>query len=67
MKLLPRLVEKPPEAILDPAQELALLREGQILWESEFGCTVSVVRAQDSQEAKAKQALPGKPAFVIHA
>ncbi|MFH1174251.1 MAG: leucine--tRNA ligase [archaeon] len=64
-KLLPKLVEKMPELILDEMQEISFLKEAQSALQREFSCDVIIVRAKDSTEKKAKMALPGKPAFVI--
>jgi len=65
MKLLPKLLDKPPLLVLDEEAELAALQEEQAAWEREFACPIIVVRGADSQEAKARTALPGKPAIMF--
>ena len=37
----------------------------RIFLEAEFSCTIKITKAEDSKEAKAKQALPGKPAILL--
>ncbi len=65
MKLVPKLIEKLPEYILDPAQELQIFEDAKLDIETVFGAIVHIVKASESKEAKAKQAMPGKPAIVV--
>ena len=67
-KMTPRLAADPgrvPSHILGQKKELAAFNEMKEQLAKEFSCSVEIVREQDSQEPKAKNALPGKPAIVI--
>ncbi|MBU0460993.1 MAG: leucine--tRNA ligase [Nanoarchaeota archaeon] len=67
-KLVPALVRdrsKLPEIVLDQKKEYSQLSSLNKVLKQEFGCEVVFVKAEDSQEAKAKQAMPGKPAIVL--
>lgn len=44
--------------------EVELFSEAKIVLESEFGA-IEIIRAEDSKEAKAKNAFPTKPALII--
>jgi len=41
-----------------------VINEVKPVLEKEFG-TIEVIRADDSKEAKAKNAFPGKPALLV--
>jgi hypothetical protein len=45
--------------------ELSALEEAVPVLERHFNAAVSVGRAEESREAKAKNALPGKPAILL--
>lgn len=67
-KIVPALVKNPgriPEVILSQQQEMKALKESRFMFEGEFGCTVHVVKESQSKEAKARQAMPGKPAIIV--
>jgi leucyl-tRNA synthetase len=67
-RMVPKLAQEPgriPEHILGQKKELAAFLEMKEQLAKEFSCSVEVVKEQDSQEQKAKNALPGKPAIVI--
>ena len=49
---------------LEEYDELAVLNEAKPALEKEFG-SVEVLRAEDSDEPKAKMAFPGRPALII--
>ena len=53
------------DAVLDHKLENKVLAESKDFFEREFGCKVMVEAAEASKEAKAKQALPGKPAILV--
>jgi leucyl-tRNA synthetase len=64
--LVPRLVKdtkKIPEVIIE--NEFDILSENQQMIEKEFNCEVEIVKAEKSQEGKAKQAMPGKVAILV--
>lgn len=67
-KLVPKLVQDPgklPMHELEQKIEMAALEESRKLIETEFSCAVEIVEAEKSNEQKAKQAMPGRPAIVI--
>ena len=67
--LVPKLVKDPskiPHVVLDQHTEIEALKKGIDLFEKEFGTNrIAVFKAEESKEAKAKQAMPGKPAILI--
>jgi len=65
MKVLPKLIDKLPEQILDQNSELEAFLAIRIDLSSQFNCDVRIIAAENSKEAKAKQASPGKPAIVV--
>ena len=62
---MPKIIEKLPEVVLSQEEEFNFLNESKEFLEKELGFAVDIVKAQDSKEAKAKQAMPGKVAIVI--
>ena len=44
--------------------ELELLNDTKSNLEAEFKCNITIIKADDSKEAKASQAMPGKPAIL---
>ena len=67
-KLVPVLVQHPqkvPKIVLRQDEEIKMLDNAKQFLEKEFGCTVSIEKAEDSSENKADGALPGKVAIVI--
>lgn len=66
--LVPKFVKDPakfPEYDLGQASELSALEESKSLIKEEFKSEIEIIKEEDSQEPKAKQALPGKPAILI--
>lgn len=64
--LVPKLVKdtkKIPEVVVE--NEADVLEENKQVIEKEFGCKVEVIKAEQSQEGKAKQAMPGKAAILV--
>jgi len=67
-KLIPRLLNdttKIPEAVLEQESEFHSLNNSAKDYMKEIGCSVGVIAAENSKEAKAKQALPGKAAILV--
>lgn len=64
-KILPKIIDKLPERILKPDEEHKALTRMAATLKEEFKCEVQIVKAQESKEQKAKQAMPGKPAIVV--
>jgi leucyl-tRNA synthetase len=66
--LVPKLVKdesKIPAVVLDEKTEFNSLKEAAEKIGREFRCSVEVVKAQDSKENKARQAMPSKPAILV--
>ncbi|MCP3686224.1 MAG: leucine--tRNA ligase [bacterium] len=67
-KMVPALVkdtEKIPDVSLNQKTELTVLNESIKEIEETFEAKITIVKAEDSKEGKAKQAMPGKPAIII--
>jgi hypothetical protein len=45
--------------------ELKDLEESREFIEKEFNCEIEIEKAEQSKEAKAKQATPSKPAILV--
>ena len=56
---------KIPSIILTQQKELKILIEYSELLKKEFSAEINIVKAEDSQEKKAANAMPGKPAIVV--
>ncbi|MEK6949064.1 MAG: class I tRNA ligase family protein, partial [Nanoarchaeota archaeon] len=66
-KFLPKMVatRKLPQLKLGKEQELAIIMESLKFIKSEFNCGITIIGADKSSEAKAKQAVPGKVAILV--
>jgi len=67
-KLVPRLVKdrsKIPDIVTSQEEELEALVSGKGEFEKEFSAKIEIVAAESSKDAKAKNALPGKPAIIV--
>jgi len=67
-KIIPSLLKdmsKVPDIVLDQNTEMKSLDDAKKSIEEELKCSVEIVAAEKSKEAKAKHAYPGKPAIVI--
>ena len=67
-KLVPKLVKdssKVPEIVLEQKTEFSALQNEKENLEKEFGCVFEFVKADDSKEQKAKNAMPGKAAILV--
>ena len=67
-KIIPAVVKdtsKMPSAVLVQKTEMKAIQESADFLKGEFKAGIEVVAAEDSKEAKAKNALPGKPAILI--
>lgn len=62
MKIVPKLIDKMPEYVIE---EHDFFAENINELEKIFKCNITILRAEDSKEAKAKQSMPGKPAIVV--
>ena len=67
-KLVPNLLKDPskiPLFITSQYEELTALTEAKEFLEKEFSCTIEIILAEESQNQKAKSALPGKVGIVL--
>jgi hypothetical protein len=68
MKMLPGLLKDPskiPNVELTSKDEHKSLQDNKKKLETEFGCEIIIEYADHSQEPKAKNSWPGKPALVV--
>ncbi|MBI2575689.1 leucine--tRNA ligase [Candidatus Woesearchaeota archaeon] len=67
-KLVPALLKdagKVPKVVLGQDAEFTVLEENKGLMEKQFGCPVTVERAEGSKEKKAMSGMPGKAAIAV--
>jgi len=67
-KLVPKLVADPgriPVSLFGQKEELKIFSVAKPELESEIGCKIEIVAEKESKHAKAKQAMPGKPAIIL--
>jgi len=67
-KLVPKFVKdrsKIPNLVLDQDTEQAALIENAEFIGREFNCKIQIVKSQEIQHPKTKQAMPSKPAIVV--
>ena len=65
MKIVPKLIDKMPEHILEQDIEREFFLENKDFLEKDFNCSIEIVVSEDSSEQKAKNASPGKPAIIV--
>jgi leucyl-tRNA synthetase len=66
--LVPRLVKdvtKLPSTVTSQDYELKVLKENMDFLINEFKAPVAILKAEESKEAKARNAMPGKPAILV--
>jgi leucyl-tRNA synthetase len=64
-KLVPKIMMKLPSMVISRDKELEFLKQSIGELEKNFSCDIKIVLAEESQEQKAKQAMPGKPAIIV--
>tara|TARA_Y100000310_G_scaffold109961_1_gene108436 strand:- start:693 stop:3554 length:2862 start_codon:yes stop_codon:yes gene_type:complete len=66
-RFLPKMVSnrKISEANLTQKEEFSVTKEAVDFIKNEFKCSVEIVKAEDSDEGKAKTAMPGKVAILV--
>ncbi len=67
-KLVPRFIQDPgklPSEDFSQNEEQDALKESTDLFQKEFGAPVLIVPAEQSNHAKARSALPGKPGVLV--
>jgi len=68
-KLVPSIVKyqgKIPSSILSSEKEFKIFDNNITKLEKEFNCKILINYSKDSNEAKAKQSLPGKPSIIVN-
>ncbi|PIO06106.1 leucine--tRNA ligase, partial [Candidatus Woesearchaeota archaeon CG08_land_8_20_14_0_20_43_7] len=68
MKTIPKLVNDPskiPAVVLDQEREICALMDAKQSLEKEFLSILNIIKEEESNEQKAKQAMPGKPAILL--
>ncbi|MBW2997864.1 leucine--tRNA ligase [Candidatus Woesearchaeota archaeon] len=67
-KLVPKLIKdrsKIPDIVTSQAEEIAALEQNRQLFTDEFKAEIIIIKAEDTKEPKAKNAMPGKPAILV--
>ena len=67
-KLVPVLVKDPakiPGFVTSQEEEMKIMTEAKKLLEKEFNCEIKIIIAEESEESKAKSALPGKVGILV--
>lgn len=64
-KVLPLLLKKGLPNYISENEEVHMLNDSMETIKKEFSAELEIIKARDSKEGKAKQALPGKPAILI--
>jgi len=67
-KLINKYIKDPskiPNEILERKIELEALEGAKEFFKKEFGAEIEIINESETKEAKAKQALPGKPAILV--
>jgi len=64
-KMLPMLLKKGLPEYLSVDDECNLLNDSTDIIKGEFSAELEIIKAQDSKEPKAKQAMPSKPAILL--
>jgi leucyl-tRNA synthetase len=65
MKMLPRIMDKLPSCVLWQDMEYDAFLDERGNLEKEFGCDVEIIKESESNETKARNASPGKPAIIV--
>ncbi len=65
MKLIQKSLKSGIDEISSQEKEYKILKESKEFLKKEFDAVVSVEKAEDSKENKARQALPGKAAILV--
>ncbi len=68
-KLVPKIVKDPaklPEKVLSQEDEINALKDAKDKFMEGFKAEIiDIIRSEESKEAKARQAMPGRPAIII--
>jgi len=66
--LVPKLVKDPskiPKLILSSQEEIASLEQMRKVVSEQYSSSLRILKAEESSDPKAKQAVPGKPAIIV--
>ncbi len=67
-KIVPGIVKdvsKLPEYVTSQEDELNILNDAKEFLEKEFNCLIEIVNSDESNESKAKSAVPGKAGILV--
>jgi len=67
-RIIPSLLKNPskvPKIILTQQEEFELIQENKNYLEKQMNAKIKLIKAEDSREVKAQNAVPGKPAIII--
>jgi len=67
-RIIPPFARNPskmPVLIMDQDKEYKLLNEAKGFFEKEFGCSFEVVKAEENESLKARNAIPSRSAIEI--
>ncbi|MBW3004260.1 leucine--tRNA ligase [Candidatus Woesearchaeota archaeon] len=67
-KMVPKLIKNPariPKVILSQKEEIKNIKEAEKDISEQFKAKLEIIPEEKSKEAKAKQAMPGKPAILV--
>jgi len=67
-RIVPSMAKDPsklPMIVTSQEQEFIALNECKRFLEQEFKTSIEIIKAEDSKEQKARQAMPGKPAILV--
>ena len=67
-QLVQKIIKDPsklPPQVTHQEAEYQNLIDAIPFFKQEFNCLIEVIKEQESQEQKAKQAMPGKPAILV--
>lgn len=64
-KMIQRALKQGLDEISNQDNEFTALNESRDFFTKEFKAEIEVIKAEDSKEGKARQALPGKPAILV--
>ncbi|MFX0141926.1 MAG: class I tRNA ligase family protein, partial [Candidatus Hodarchaeota archaeon] len=68
-KIIPKLLSNPgnfPDLVLEHSDELNFFKQIQETLKQKFQCEIIIKQEENSTSSKSKQALPSKPAIIIH-
>lgn len=67
MKMLPGIVKSGKISFVPTTaeSEFSYLKNSSDFLEKEFACNVEIIRENESEEVKARQSLPSKPAILV--